>query len=201
MNKFLILGTGADINDIDFSNIRGDLITAGVNRIYEKIIPNYFFVYDMPEFMPYMVQDEKAEKIKTIYTHPGQLNKYFQKGFSYKFNYNTYYDPEYIPSYTYNGIHYDCGHGSINYLIRMLNDHLYRDQKNIFYIAGVPLFEDIGHFYDDEGKTTSKQDVLDRFYNDFLRLHKRCYCMVSVMKKSKLNELLPIEDINIIYRS
>ena len=51
-NKILILGNGADINDIDFSRLDSSFITAGVNRIYKKHIPEYYFIYDLKDIVP-----------------------------------------------------------------------------------------------------------------------------------------------------
>lgn len=194
MNKFLILGTGADINNIDFKRVKSNIITAGVNRVYEKLIPKIFFIYDLDTLMPYVTG------VKEIVTHPDQLKKYFVSGrMDYDFNFITYYDKDYIPGYEYQGKHYDCGHGSINYLLRYLNNYKYVGQDNVFYIAGVPLLERIGHFYQDIEITTSKQNVLDRFFNDFLRLKRLGFNIVSLMPESRLNEIFPVEKIDIIY--
>ena len=193
-NKFLIFGTGKDINKISFGKIDKSFITAGVNRIFKKFIPDYYFVYDLDILGPIL-----PDAVKVVYTHPDKLAEYFRLYKNYKQNFCTYYDADYMPSYVLNGKQYDCGHGSINYLIRMLNNYLYKDDENIFYIAGVPLLEGTGHFYDDNHDTTSVQKALDRFYNDFMRLKNMGYNIVSLMKKSKLNDLFPIENIKMIY--
>ena len=193
MNKIIVFGTGSDLNDIDFSKIDKSFITAGVNRIHEKIIPQYYYAYDLLEVMPLV-----PDTIKVIYTHPDQLYRYMSALKNYKQNFCTYYDKTYTPEYWKNGIAYDCGHASINYLIRMLNDYIYTGQDNVFYIVGVPLLEGKGHFYDDDTTTTTQQ-VLDRFYNDFLRLVDKKYNMISLMAESRLNNIIPSQDINIIY--
>jgi hypothetical protein len=115
-NKFLVLGTGSDINKIDFTRIDSDLIIAGVNRIYEKVIPDIYFIYDLGTLIDYV-----PPEIEEIATHPDQLGQFFRSGkTNYKHNFITYYDKDYLPSYVLNGKHYDCGHGSINYLLRYL---------------------------------------------------------------------------------
>lgn len=192
--NFLIFGTGADINNIDFSRLRKDFIIVGVNRIFEKIIPDYYYVYDLKTLISYI-----PNTIKTIYTHPAKLKECFDNNLNYNFNYVTYYDKDYMPSYVYEGGHFDCGHGSVNYLLRMLNNYLFEGQKNTYYLAGVPLLEGMGHFYQDVEATTSVQIALDRFFNDFLRLKRLGYNIKSVMENSRLNEIFPVEDINIIY--
>ena len=194
MNNFLVLGTGADINNIDFSQINHKWITAGVNRIHEKIIPDYFFCYDAKEVVPNL-----PDTIKTIYTHPGKLAEYFRGSFDIKKNYCSYYDEDYTPGFRLHGKRFDCGHGSISYLIRTFNNYLYKGQENIFYLAGVPLLEDIGHFYDDSNDEATTQISLDRFFNDFLRLVDQGFAMVSLMKESRLNDILPVKDLEIIY--
>ena len=50
MNKVLILGNGPDINEIDFTRLKGEVKTAGVNRIWLKHFPDYLFYHD-PEIM------------------------------------------------------------------------------------------------------------------------------------------------------
>ena len=195
MNKFLVLGTGDDINNINFDKIDNDYIIAGVNRIYEKIIPDYYFVYDVKELMPIISDD-----IKLIYTHPAKLAEYYRERNDYTKSFHTYYDPEYTPGFKMDGKHYDCGHGSINYLLRLLNNYLFNGQENVFYLAGVPLLEGKGHFYGKRENETTLQSALNRFYNDFLRLKKFGYNIVSLMQESKLNELFPTEDLNIIYK-
>jgi hypothetical protein len=194
MNKFLILGTGADINDIDFSRISDKFITGGVNYIHKKIIPDYYFAYDLKDHMI-----DIPDEIKVVYTHPAKLAEYFRDRISYKQNYCTYYDETFTPTAVMDGKEYDCNHGSVNYLIRMLNNYLYKNQCNIFYIAGVPLLKSVGHFFNDHGDTTSIQRVLDKFYNDFMRLKRLDYNIISLMKVSKINDLFPQEDIELIY--
>lgn len=44
--KVLVLGNDPQINDIDFSRLSPDIVTLGVNRIWLKHIPNYFFFND-----------------------------------------------------------------------------------------------------------------------------------------------------------
>ena len=193
MNKFLILGTGEDINDIDFTRLDSDFITAGVNRIFYKYIPDYYYVYDLD-----IIQDLIPDEIEHIYTHPDKLYQAASLKKNYKQNFTTYYDKNYTPEYQVNGKRFDCGHGSVNYLIRMLNNLIYPSDDNKFYLCGVPLLEDVGHFYEDD-KTTTNQKVLDRFYNDFLRMKSLNYNIVSLMEKSKLNDIFPIEKKEVLY--
>jgi hypothetical protein len=44
--KILVLGNDPQINEIDFSRLGSDIVTIGVNRIWLKHIPNYFFFND-----------------------------------------------------------------------------------------------------------------------------------------------------------
>lgn len=193
MNKFLILGTGADINDIDFSKIDKSFITGGVNKIYKKIIPDYYYIYDMKEVMP-----EVPDEIEVVYTHPDKLYEYLYITKNYIQNFCTYYDSDYTPTFYKSNKEYECNQSSVNYLIRVLNDYLFKDQENVFYMVGVPLLENVGHFYEEE-KVTTTQRSLDRFYNDFMRLNCLKYNLISLMKNSRLNKLFPVEDINLIY--
>lgn len=44
--KILVLGNDPQINQIDFSRLDPSVITLGVNRIWLKHIPNFFFFND-----------------------------------------------------------------------------------------------------------------------------------------------------------
>jgi hypothetical protein len=202
MNKFLVIGTGSDINDIDFKRIDKSFITAGVNKVYKKVIPDYFYIYDLKDVLvdPNKNHLELPDEIKTVYCTPDKLYEYFYQTRNYKQHFCTYYDKDYTPEFNLHGKTYECNHSSINYLMRALNDYLYAGEENIFYMIGVPLLERIGHFYDDIDKPIpTTQKMLDRFYNDFIRLKDLGYKIISLMTESRLNDLFPKENIEIIY--
>jgi len=83
-------------------------------------------------------------------------------------------------------------------LIRILNDYIHKGDDNYFYLCGVPLLESEGHFYD-ESINHTPQEVLDKIYNDFIRLRHKGYNIISLMEKSKLNELFPVKSKEILY--
>ncbi len=192
-NNFLILGNGADINELDFNRIDKQLITGGVNRIYLKFMPMVYYIYDLISIMPAF-----PDKEYKIYTHNSKLSQYMRDNVN---NINTFFSfpiPEYTKEFRINGQEYKCNHSSVNMLIRILNDYIYKSDNNYFYICGVPLLEDIGHFYNEEINQTP-QKVLDKIFNDFIRLREKGYKIISCMEKSLLNKLFPVENKNILY--
>ena len=45
--RVLLLGNSPQINEIQFDRIADDVITLGLNRIWLKYIPKYFFFHDL----------------------------------------------------------------------------------------------------------------------------------------------------------
>lgn len=194
-NKILLLGNGADINDIDFTKIDDSFIIAGVNRIYKKYIPEYYFIYDLIEIMP-----EIPDNVTTIHTVKNKYHQYIEHDTSDKRNktfvINDY--SYYTQIFNIQDKVLQCNFSPVNFLIRLIDDILFMNDVNYFYIAGVPLLENVGHFYD-ESINKTEQKTLDKIYNDFLRLAYKNYHMISVMKESKLNNILPVIDKDILY--
>jgi hypothetical protein len=192
-NNFLILGNGLDINEIDFETIDINLISGGVNRIYFRFIPEFYFIYDLVDIMP-----DFPLKEYWIYTYTPKLSEYLRENVNKKTIFTSFPFPEYTQDFTINGKNKNCNFSALNMLIRVLNDYLYKGDNNYFYICGCPLDEKIGHFYDESINQTS-QKTLDNIYNDFIRLAWNNYKIISVMEESKLNDLFPNEDKNILY--
>jgi hypothetical protein len=61
--KVLVLGNDPQINNIDFSRLQRDVITLGVNRIWLKHIPNYFFFND-PEILAEL--EQRPDTVKAL---------------------------------------------------------------------------------------------------------------------------------------
>lgn len=181
-NNILILGNGADINELDFNKIDDEFITAGVNRIYFKYMPEYYFIYDLIDIMP-----DFPKKEYEIYTHTSKLSQYLRENVNNKTIFTAFPFPEYIHN-----------HSAVNMLIRAMNDYVYEGEDNYFYICGCPLLESKGHFYDESINTTS-QKTLDGIYEDFVKLKRKGYKLISCMEASKLNDLFPMENKEILY--
>jgi hypothetical protein len=192
-NNFLILGNGADINEIDFNQIDVSFITGGVNRIYLRYIPEYYYIYDLVNIMP-----DFPIKENIIYTHTSKLSEYLRENVNNTDIFHAFPCNEYTTEFVIINDKIKCNHSAINMLIRILNDYLFSTDDNYFYVCGVPLLESEGHFYD-ESINHTPQKVLDKIYNDFIRLAHRGYKIVSCMKESKLNNLFPNEDKSILY--
>lgn len=70
MAKVLVLGNDPQINSIDFEKIHPNIVTLGVNRIWLKFIPNYFFFSDLiisNELSRYPEKLEELKRNSTIY--------------------------------------------------------------------------------------------------------------------------------------
>jgi hypothetical protein len=193
-NNFLILGNGADINEIDFDKIDGNLATGGVNRIYLKYLPEHYFIYDLIEIMP----DIPKLSGYCFYTHTSKLVEYLKENVNNTNIFMSFPEYNYTTEFDIKGHRIKCNHSPVNFLIRIIDDYLYNDDENYFYICGVPLLERVGHFYD-EAINHTPQKVLDRIFNDFIRLAWQGYNIISCMKESKLNDIFPNEDKNILY--
>ena len=193
-NNFLILGNGADINELDFDKISESFITGGVNRIFYKFIPDFYYVYDLINIM----QDFPIKNY-CLMTHNSKLSEYMRENVNNTNIFSCFPVPEYTEEFNINGQDYKCNHSAVNMLIRILNDYIYCDDDNYFYICGVPLLESEGHFYD-ESINSTPQKVLDKIYNDFIRLKHKGYNIISLMEKSKLNDLFTVESKEILYK-
>ena len=63
--KVLVLGNDPQINDIDFSRLNKNVVTLGINRIWLKHIPDYFFFNDYEIAQELNNNPEVLAKIQT----------------------------------------------------------------------------------------------------------------------------------------
>lgn len=198
--KVLVLGNSPQINEIDFKKLDPNIITLGVNRIWLKHIPNYFFFQDYEIF-------------KELNDFPEILNSIKNKSFTYSTSWLTNRNrknkiPNWIKIYKLSKqlIFPD----SITHSIYNLNTFILRNYDITFYIAGVSLiWEDPSHFW----KLNTKYKFLNnrdeswykerftKIFKNFKCLNSMGYKIISVNKTSLLNELFTYEDINTLYRS
>ena len=142
-NNFLILGNGADINELDFNKVDNKLITGGVNRIHFKYIPEYYYIY----YTSYADHSHGSRSTSASGGH-----KHAIQSMNQSHSHTHQYSATNFGSIKINGQEYKCNHASVNMLIRILNKYLYERDDNYFYICGVPLLERVGHFYGEEIK-------------------------------------------------
>ena len=196
-NKVLILGNGPDINNIEFNKLPKNIKTAGVNRIWLKYFPKYYFYHDteiMKEIERDLVIKSKLLAKSVCYTSDW-LGK------------RTNYIPKYLKvvSRPNPSIFVD----SVNTFMRILiSDNVFKTNNTIFYIAGVPLsWKEPSHFWKDIGQYNSLnkngrdwyEPRFNRMLSNFKDLKKLGYNMVSVTPNSRLNKIMRYEGIANLY--
>lgn len=197
MNKVLILGNGPDINDINFDRLSGKVKTAGVNRIWLKHFPNYYFYHDYEimkeiEIDPF-IKSKVIAKCKCyssdwIYTQTSDIPKYLK-----------------VISRSNSKVFVD----SVTTFMRVLiTDNIFSIDNTMFYIAGVPLsWSEPSHFWKTGGYSNSLnkngKDWYDprfkRIITNFKSLQNLGYNMVSVTPNSRLNKMMRYEGVSNLY--
>jgi hypothetical protein len=198
MAKVLVLGNDPQINSIDFEKIHPNIVTLGVNRIWLKFIPNYFFFSDLiisNELSRYPEKLEELKRNSTIYS-----SDWLQKNIKNK-----------IPGWTkvYSRKNTRLFPDSISNAIDLFNANYI--PNSIFYIAGVSLkWQDPSHFWKKSnsssnqiGHSVGADWYLPRFEKikfNMQLLKSKGISMVSVNPNSSLNSFLRYESIETLYR-
>jgi len=195
-NKVLILGNGPDINNIEFNRLPKIIKTAGVNRIWLKHFPKYYFYHD-------------ADIMKEIDRDIVLRSQLIAKSVCYTSDW-LHTQTSNIPNYlkVINRSNPSIFVDSVNTFMRILiNDNVFNTNDTIFYIAGVPLnWTNPSHFWKDlKYHSLNKKDKIwydarfTRMLSNFKNLKKLGYNMVSVTPNSKLNKIMRYEGIGNLY--
>jgi|688.fasta_scaffold00580_48 hypothetical protein len=200
--KVLVLGNDPQINQIDFDSLSPNIITLGINRIWLKYIPNYFFFHDLTISDELLPQPEKLAKLKQnsiIFS-----SEWIRKGRSFS---DTRFP---VPTWTSvyprkNKKHFP---DSITNSIELFRDVRNRQEQYVFYVAGVSLtWQEPSHFWKEENiatrNTAGPEWYLPRFeamLTNFKRLKTHNYEIISVTPNSKLNKLFRYENIGNLYK-
>ena len=207
MKRILILGNDNSINNIDFDKVKSSsIITAGVNRIHFKYMPNYFFFIDITILKELMQADVRRPK-KSKWISCQYIRRFIERekvNGSIYILLNSYLSDNQVRVFpnpkTISGI------SSVSWLIATLKEYIYPKDEVVFYIAGVSLKynKDKHHFWCNDEMinriTTDYDDEwykirFNRQYKHFVGLIKK-YNVISVTKGSRLNELVPYRDLN-----
>lgn len=191
--KLLVLGNSPQINDIQFEILHPSVITFGVNRIWLKFFPTYFYFHDIAilrELERDLIQKSKLVSSSECFTsdYLNLKSKLIWLKIHNRINRNSYPD-------------------SITTGLQILfNKYLDRSEFTI-YVAGVTLnWSDPSHFWKQSGYVTSHNPTehwyaprFERMFDNWKKLKDLGYNVVSVTPGSKLNKLFRSESIENIY--
>lgn len=195
-NKVLILGNGLDINNIKFDMLPKKIKTVGVNRIWLKHFPDYYFYHDsqiMKEIDRDLVLKSKIISKCKCYTSDWLESR-------------TNKVPEYLTV-----VKRTCPRmfvDSVNTFMRILiSENVFNVSDTVFYIAGVPLkWTDPSHFWKEmEYDSLNKQDEawysnrFKRMMRNFQNLKMLGVKLISVTPQSNLNKIMRYESIDNLY--
>jgi hypothetical protein len=200
-NRVLVLGNGPQINDIDFGRLDQDIITIGVNRIWVKHYPDFFFFHDYGILHELNRDENEISKIKLTQSSHCYSSEWIKK---------TILGP--VPSWL--RVHPMSDRSafpdSVSNAVRIFRDNHIRHSPSSdyqFYFAGVNLrWTDPSHFWKSENHNfTNKHDRkwydvrFDRTYGNFEKMKRLDYKMISVTPGSRLNKLMRYESIGNLY--
>ena len=202
-NRVLILGNGPQINDIDFSSLDSDVITIGVNRIWLKHYPDFFFFHDYAILHELNQDENRISKIKLTQSSHCYSSEWIKK---------TVRGP--IPSWLrvypmpFRSSFPDSVTNAVN-IYRNVHLKQFPISDYTFYFAGVSLnWTDPSHFWKIGNSSKkfnnnhSKKWYDARFshiYENFIKMKSLGYKMISVTPGSRLNKLMRYESIGNLY--
>jgi hypothetical protein len=199
MKKYnvLVLGNDPTINQIDFSRLSPNIITLGVNRIWLKHIPNYFFFNDIPIAMEINKQPEILNKLKT-------------ESFCFSSDWLVKKSSAYVPDWTtvYSRLDSSSFPDSVTTAISIFSKDIMPHHNITYYIAGVSLkWMQPSHFWKELNypslNTHNASWYAPRFKaisQNFTKLKRSHIEMVSVTPNSMLNKIMRYENINNLYQ-
>jgi len=196
--KILVLGNDPQINQIDFDRLDPSVITYGVNRIWLRHIPNYFFFHDKHIFKELLENPEKLAQLQ-------MRSKVFTSDWL-KLKHREVVLPNWIRCYPridrYQFV------DSVTTGLQILCRNIYSPNNIRFYIAGVSLiWREPSHFWKETEYRSYNQfgpawygPRFDRTFANFEKLKTKGFDMVSVNPDSKLNKILRYENISNLYK-
>ena len=200
-NRVLVLGNGPQINDIDFNRLDPDIVTIGVNRIWLKYIPDYFYFHDYPILRELNDRNNEITKIKLVDSSECYSSEWLKRSIQ---------GP--IPSWLrlYPMQNRSAFPDSItNACLIYRNNQIRRSSHSdlIFYFAGVNLnWTNPSHFwkrdnFQSSNKLGRKHYELrfDKIFDNFKYMRDQNINMVSVTPGSRLNKIMRYENIGNLY--
>lgn len=195
MAKVLVLGNDPQINQINFSRLSPGLLTLGVNRIWLKHLPNYFFFND-PEI------SRELEK------NPETLAKLRQNSTIFSSDWLNREKVHQVPAWVrvYQRRNKYVFPDSVTTAIDLFNTNIIGDCT--FYLAGVSLkWQQPSHFWEQLNYQANHSPTQEwysprfkKILQNFDRLKSLGIKLISVHPDSELNKVLRYENIENLYR-
>jgi len=196
--KVLVLGNDPQINSIDFDRLDPSIITLGVNRIWLKYLPNYFFFHDWDIVTELNNKPETLAKlITTSKIFSSDWYRYYKKPIP------TWVDLKERPNAQKRAFP-----DSITTSMWIFKNYYTQHLSCEYYIAGVSLkWQEPSHFWKTEPNYISKNKFGERWYssrflktlNNFKTLHSSGYKMISVNENSLLNKIMRYQSMDTLY--
>lgn len=197
--RILVLGNGVCINNIDFSRLQPDIETFGVNRIWLKHIPTYYFFHDADIVHEL---DENPEIRTSLINNSNIITSDWLRSRSSGID-----APVWAKSHRRNNIR--AFPDSISTGLSLLNTHILnsRIDQYIFYMAGIKLkWEEPSHFWKADGYSArnnkDRKWYMIRFqkmFENIRDLRSHGFNFISVTPDSMLNKMMRYENINNLY--
>jgi hypothetical protein len=195
-HKILVLGNGPQINDINFDLLDPNVKTFGVNRIWLKHYPNYFFFQDHPIIRE--LDQNPIHKFKLI-----GKSRCFSSDW---LKLHVKIAPAWLDIYPRSDR--KSFPDSITSGLKLLSERYITNYSDYtFYIAGVNLkWMEPSHFWKQNGYQCSNKfgkgwyDVrFNKMLENFKKLQSLGFNLVSVTPDSNLNKIMRFENIENLY--
>lgn len=195
--NILVLGNDPQINEIKFDKLRPDTITLGINRIWLKHIPNYFFFNDYDIIQELNSQPELLAKLRanSIIFSSDWLKLSGKSSFPPWVRIIPRLDKYSFPD-------------SVTTAISLFKRNYLKSTNYTFYIAGVSLkWQEPSHFWKQLDYTGSLNLHGENWYSprfekiaqNFRILKNSETKMISVNPNSNLNKMMRYENIANLY--
>ena len=196
IRNFLMIGNDSTLTNLEYNKILENIVTVSVNRTWMIFMPDIMYIIDGVIFTEI---EKKIEKKEIDYID-------FKNTIIF---YNFYLEEEH--KYLLNRLNaypVNIGRDNSIYAITKLLINLYSNAKFYFYGMRLEYFEKKNHFWDkskDILNNRTKDWEINKLNKNFLKFKKikneSDHEMISVMKDSRLNEIMKIDDISNIYKS
>jgi hypothetical protein len=197
--RILVLGNDPQINSIKFDRLAKDVVTIGVNRIWLKHIPNFYFFHDYDILSELMLDQERLLALQM------GAKCFSSDWLAYQARKASGRIPGWIRVHARNTK--STFPDSVSTAMRLFIQHYLTSTSRTFYIAGVSLkWKEPSHFWKvDEYQSRNDKDVdwylprFDKMLENFKSLKSTGTQIVSVNPDSRLNGLFRYEGIDSLY--
>jgi len=200
--EILLLGNDKHINKLNTKNVdKTSLLTAGVNRIWYKYKPDILYFMDWQ--IPKEIIKANAKFEKTSFMYPPRYLEMIINNHELLNSFDEFIG-EHDSSCFACPMPTGGGRNSATWLIRTLNDTIFKNKKVKFYLYGISLQwdETSHHFWDGDKRSTNDKGkeyynkMFDIYYNSFDKLSSDGnYEIYSCTPESRLNDMFEYIDI------